>query len=120
MNLVELFCHVDDFCPAFEGAWFRHQRMTGSGRRRRVGRLYLSEIMTRLILFHPSPYRPFKAFYQQPVGPHLRGAVGYGCFIELIPSAWLPLCAYLRHGQGACTGLSCIDSAKNTVFGSRQ
>jgi len=114
---VELFCHVDDFCPAFEGAWFRPQRTTGSGRRRRAGRLCLSEIRTRLILFHPSPYRPFKAFYQQPVGPHLRGAfpglVSYGRFVELIPSAWMPLCAYLRYGQGPC--LSFIDSTPLAV-----
>ena len=25
MNLVELFCHVDDFCQAFEAHWIGHQ-----------------------------------------------------------------------------------------------
>ena len=29
MNLVELFCHVDDFCQAFEADWIRHQLTTG-------------------------------------------------------------------------------------------
>ncbi len=29
MNLVELFCHVDDFCQAFEAHWIRHQVTTG-------------------------------------------------------------------------------------------
>ena len=52
MNLVELFCHVDDFCQAFEGSWIRYQLTTG--RRRRAGHLYLSEIMTLLIWFHQS------------------------------------------------------------------
>ena len=28
-NLVELFCHVDDFCQAFEVDWIRHQLTTG-------------------------------------------------------------------------------------------
>ena len=49
MNLVELFCHVDDFCQAFEAEWIRHQLTTGCRRRRRAGRLCLSELMTLLI-----------------------------------------------------------------------
>ena len=49
MNLVELFCHVDDFCQPFETQWIRHQLTTGRRRRRRAGRLCLSEIMTLLI-----------------------------------------------------------------------
>ena len=95
MNLVELFCHVDDFCQAFEGQWIRHQLATGHRRRRRAGRLCLSEIMTLLIWFHQSHYRDFKAFYQHYVCKHLRGAfpglVSYGRFVELMPSTLIPL-----------------------------
>ena len=64
MSLVELFCHVDDFCQAFEPLWIRDHFTTG---RRRAGPLCLSEIMTLLIWFHTSHYRMFKAFYQQHV-----------------------------------------------------
>ena len=39
MNLVELFCHVDDFCQAFERQWIGHQLTAGRRRRRRAGRL---------------------------------------------------------------------------------
>ena len=49
MNLVELFCHVDDFCQAFERQWIGHQLTTGRRHRRRAGRLCLSERMTLLI-----------------------------------------------------------------------
>ena len=95
MNLVELFCHVDDFCPAFEAHWIRHQVTTGRRRRRRAGQLCLSEIMTLLIWFHQSHYRHFKAFYQHHVCKHLRGAfpglVRYGRFVELMPSTLIPL-----------------------------
>jgi len=49
MNLVELFCHVDDFCQAFDTQWIGHQLTTGRRRRRRAGHLCLSEIMTLLI-----------------------------------------------------------------------
>ena len=44
-----LFCHVDDFCQAFEGSWIRYQLTTSHRRRRRAGHLCLSEIMTLLI-----------------------------------------------------------------------
>ena len=93
MNLVELFCPVDDFCQAFEGAWIRHQLTTGPRRRRRrrAGHLCLSEIMTLLIWFHQSHYRDFKAFYLHHVCRHLRDAfprlVRYGRLVELMPSA---------------------------------
>ena len=119
MNLVELFCHVDDFCQAFEAEWIRHQLTTGRRRRRRAGRLCLSEIMTLLIWFHPSHYRDFKAFYLHQVCGPLRdafpGVVSYGRFVELIPSTLIPLCAYLRSCQGACTGISFIDSTPLAV-----
>ena len=109
MNLVALFCHVDDFCHAFEAAWIRHPLTTGGRRRRRTGRLCLSEMMTLLIWFHQSHYRDFKAFYLQYVCRHLRaafpGVVSYGRFVELIPSTLIPLCAYLRSCPGACTRL---------------
>ena len=118
MNLVELFCHVDDFC-AFEGHWIRHQLTTGRRRRRRTGQLCLSEIMTLLIWFHQSHYRDFKAFYQHHVCRHLRdafpGLVSYGRFVELMPSTLIPLCTYLRQCQGVCTGISFIDSTRLAV-----
>ena len=119
MNLVELFCHVDDFCQAFEGSWIRHQLTTGRRRRRRAGQLCLSEIMTLLIWFHQSHYRDFNAFYQYHVCKHLRdafpGLVSYGRFVELMPSTLIPLCSYLRQCQGACTGISFIDSTPLAV-----
>ena len=112
MNLLELFCHVDDFCQTFEGHWIGHQLTTGR-RRRRAGRLCQSEIMTVLIWFHHSPYRDFKAYYLQHVCVHLRdafpGLVSYSRFVELIPSMLLPLCAYLRQCQGTCSGISFLD-----------
>jgi hypothetical protein len=119
MNLVELFCHVDDFCQAFEGHFLRHQLTTRQRPRRRAGQLCLSEIMTLLIWFHQSQYRTFKAFYQHQVCRRLNGAfprlVSYGRFVELIASALIPLCAYLRQCQGACTGVSFIDSTPLAV-----
>jgi len=124
MNLLELFCQVDDFCQTFEAHWIRHQLTTGHRRRRRSGHLCLSEIMTVLIWFHQSHYRDFKAFYLQHVCAHLRsafpGLVSYGRFVELIPSTLIPLCAYLRQCQGTCTGISFIDSTPLAVCDSHR
>lgn len=118
MNLVELFCHVDDFCQVFEPQWIR-QQLTFGRRRHRVGRMCLSERMTLLIWFHRSHFRDFKAFYQQYVCVHLRAEfpdlISYSRFVELMPSTLLPLCAYLRHCQGTCTGIAFIDSTPLAV-----
>ncbi len=114
-SLVELFCHVDDFCQAFEPYWHRQLLQSGLRKRRRKRSLSLSEIMTILIHFHQSHYRNFKAYYCQHVQRSLKtdfpGLVSYPRFVEYIPSAFVPLMVYLKtRCLGACTGISFIDS----------
>jgi len=124
MSLLELFCHVDDFCRVFQTHWEPSLLAQSVKRRERARSLSLSEIMTILIHFHQSHYRDFKAFYTRYVQKHLRtefpGVVSYTRFIEFIPSAVVPLCVYLRHCQGSCTGLSFIDSTDLTVCHNRR
>jgi hypothetical protein len=83
-------------------------------RRRRVGVLCSSEIMTLLIHFHQSQYRTFKAYYTQYVQVHLRAdfptLVGYARFVQLMPRVLGLLCAYLFSLFGRCSGISFIDS----------
>lgn len=83
-SLEELFCSVDDFCPAFEPQWERQLLGNGLQRRRRPRGLCLSEIMTILIGFHQSCYRNFKTYYQELVQCHFQsafpGLVSYGRF----------------------------------------
>jgi hypothetical protein len=78
--------------------------------------MHPSEIMTILILFHQSGYRTLKGFYLAYVSTHLRQEfptlLSYGRFVCWIPVVLVPLCAYLRQLQGACTGVSFIDSTK--------
>lgn len=119
MSLVELFCQVDDFCQAFLPTY--HQALVAAGQRQRerAGELCMSEIMTIVIAFHQSHYRDFKAYYIQHVLEHQRTefpqAVTYTRFVELMPSALIPLCAYLRSLFGVCTGISYIDSTPLAV-----
>ncbi len=119
MSLLELFCHVDDFCRAFVPQWQRGQIASGTIRRNRARSLSLSEIMTILIWFHCSGYRNFKTYYQEQVQPHLRSEfpalVSYSRFVEFTPSALLPLLAYLHTCLGSCTGVSFLDATALAV-----
>ncbi|CAG0935632.1 hypothetical protein TFLX_04480 [Thermoflexales bacterium] len=100
MSLLELFCHVDDFCRTFVPQWQQVPLAHRTLRRNRARSLSLSEIMTILIWFHASGYRNFKTYYQNHVQPHLQAEfpalVSYSRFVEFTPSAWLPLLADLR------------------------
>ena len=114
LSLESLFCHVDDFCQWFEPQWQKQLLGDGLQMRQRSRRLCLSEIMTILIAFHQSAYRNFKWFYTQLVCRYWRkafpGLVSYNRFVEWLPSVLIPLCAYLRHCFGRCTGISFIDA----------
>ncbi len=114
-SLLELFCDVDDFCKGFLPFYEQQLVQSGLQTRHRDRSLSLSEIMTILIYFHQSHYRNFKAYYCEDVLPHLRGEfpglVSYTRFVDFIPSALMPLCAYFHTTcLGDCTGLSFINS----------
>ena len=120
MSLLELFCHVDDFCRAFVPEWQQVQLASGAICRNRARSLGLSEIMTILIWFQCSGYRNFKTYYQAHVQQHLRSEfptlVSYSRFVEFTPSALLPLLAYLRTCLGSCTGVSFLDTSGSPKF----
>ena len=70
MNIITLFCEIDDFFLAHE-KWQATQSLpretTPLETRGRPRRLHPSEVMTLLIAFHESGYRTFKHFYQKHV-----------------------------------------------------
>lgn len=119
-SLIELFVHVDDFCQSFLPKLEQHLLTSGVVKRHRERSLSVSEVMTILIHFHQSHYRNFKAYYCEHVLPHLRGdfpgLVSYTRFVDFIPSALLPLCAYFQKTcLGDCTGISFMDSTSIDV-----
>ena len=119
MSLLELFCHVDDFWTAFAPSFRAQQVQTKAVKRQRTRQLAESEVTTILIAFHQSHYRTFKAYYTQHVWVAWRaefpGLVSYSRFVDLIPSALVPLCAYLESCRGVCTGISFVDSTPIAV-----
>ncbi len=123
-SLDALFCHVDDFCKAFESQWHKKLLVHGVSRRIRARSLCLSEIMTILIAFHQNHYRNFKHFYlnhvQQQWSCAFPGLPSYQRFIEWLPSTLIPLCVYLKHCFGSCTGIGFIDSTSLKVCHNRR
>lgn len=65
MEILPLFCDIDDFCLLFEPYW--QTRQLDTRQRHRASTLCLSEVMTIIILFHSSSYRNFKAYYTEQV-----------------------------------------------------
>lgn len=114
MEIVALFCDIDDFCLQFEPAWQRRLVTEGSGSPLWTSRLRLSEGMTIVVSFHQSGYRTFKDYFLRYVTPHLSWAfpyvVSYSRFVELMPAALVPLCAYLQTRKGRSEGVAFIDS----------
>jgi hypothetical protein len=72
MSLLELFCHVDDFCQVFEPQWQQSLVQQGTMKGIRQTQLSTSEIMTIVIHFHQARYRDFKTYYTQYVLVYLR------------------------------------------------
>ena len=114
MDILPVFCDIDDFCQFFEPRWKKRLLSAGNRRRDRAGCLCLSEVMTIIVMFHSSSYRNFKAYYTEQVMQHYAGAfprlVSYQRFVELMPSALVPLCGYLQSRKGQCSGISFVDS----------
>jgi len=124
MDILPVFCDIDDFCQFFEPLWKKRLLGAGGRQRDRAARLCLSEVMTIIVLFHASSYRNFKAYYTEHVMKHYAGAfprlVSYQRFVELMPSAIVPLCGYLQTRKGRCSGISFVDSTSLKVCHNRR
>src|SRR5438270_752534 len=90
MDIVAVYCDLDDFYQAFAPTWQQHLLPAPGRHRRRASRLSPSEIMTLVIAFHDSDYRTFKHFYRKEVCRHWRAEfpdlVSYQRLIECLPA----------------------------------
>ena len=89
MDILTLFCEIDDFFLAYEKWQETHclPKETPLETRGRPRQLHPSEVMTILIAFHQSGYRTFKHFYQRHVCVSWRAAfpnlVSYTRFVAV-------------------------------------
>lgn len=119
MDILSLFCEIDDFCKVFEQVWQKRQLADGKRHRHRATGLSQAEVMTILVLYHASGYKNLKAFYLQEVirRHHLefRSLTSYNRFVELQQRCVMPLFFYLLMKRGSCTGISFIDATSLKV-----
>jgi len=124
VDIVALFCDLDDFYQAFAPAWQKHLLPAPGRHRRRPCRLSTSEIMTLAVAFQTSPCRTFKHFYLAEVCRHWRTEfphlVSYQRLIECLPSVLVPLAAYLQTRLGTTHGIAFIDSLPLPVCHNRR
>ena len=118
MNMITLFCEIDDFFLAYEKWMATHclPEATPTETRGRPRNLHPSEVMTILIAFHQSNYRTFKHFYLKHACvywraefPHL---VSYTRFVQLKKEVLALLGLYLTTTLGDCSGVSFVDSTR--------
>jgi len=77
MDILPVFCDIDDFCQFFEPLWKRRLLSSGYRQRDRAPRLCLSKVMTIIVMFHSPSYRNFKA------GGIFNGLARYRTFFRL-------------------------------------
>jgi Transposase DDE domain len=114
MDILPIFCDIDDFCHHLLTAQYPQLAARSSPKKQRPWCLTLSEVMTILVFFQVSHYRTFKHFYLDHMLGQRRGDFptlpSYTRFVELIPMTLLPLCAYLQTRKGQPTGIQFSDS----------
>jgi hypothetical protein len=114
MDILTVFCQIDDFCNEFEPRFNQMLLSDGNRQRNKPGAMRLSEVMTILVMFHLSGYRNLQTFYNGFVCqywreefPHLSS---YTRFVERQRDALIPLWCYLHLKRGNCTGISFVDA----------
>ncbi len=114
MDILTVFCEIDDFRLEFEPRF--NQMLIGDGKRQRnkPSAMALSEVMTILVLFHLSGFRNLKTFYNGFVGQYLAAEFphlsSYNRFVERDGDALIPVWCYLHVRRGSCTCISFVDA----------
>jgi Transposase DDE domain len=123
IDITALYCCLDDFCKLFED-WEAHRLIPSERTRQRPGKLSLSERMLIMVLFHLSPFKPFKAFYHYGIGHQHRACFReipyYDRFVSLMPRLFTPLMILLHSLSGEETGIYFADSTKLAVCHNRR
>lgn len=123
--LTKIFCEIDDFMQEFEEE-YKKRLIDYEGSNNKINsKLSMSEIMTILVYYHNYGNRTFKDFYQKSVCENLKSyfpnLVSYNRFIELIPTALVPLVVFLKLKRLVKSEeITFIDSTKITVCNNKR
>ena len=113
MDIVVLYCNIDDFLISLGHNQQTKIESTGKSNKGRRPQMSLSEIMTLIILYHNSNFKNFKAFYSFAT-VHLREYfpkfISYNRFIEWMSFSLIPLASFLNSRKARSNGIQFIDS----------
>ncbi len=127
IELVKLYCQIDQFCKKFIPIWQKNlmqsSKKTDNFRIRRYRKdcLNYSEIITILILYNSSSYSCFKYFYLDFVAKDLKEFFPklphYSRFTIMQKKAFIPMLSFLLYlcKKSRRTGLYYIDSTYMAV-----
>jgi hypothetical protein len=120
MDIVAIFCQIDDFCHTFKAEFENHCLPENAQQRKRQSLLLMSEVMTIMVWFHQQKYRTLKDFYTKHVMLHLRSEFptlpSYNRFVELQSAVAIPLAMFLHCTRMARpTGVAFVDSTPLAV-----
>lgn len=119
MDLVQLFCDLDDYVKALNTSSCKNLLITCRKTPRGIApRMSLSELMTILILYHSSGFKNFKVFYFYLLEKHRSDfpqMLSYKRFIDWIPYCLFPVTDFLKRRFKPCSGISFIDSTSLSV-----
>jgi hypothetical protein len=114
MDILTVFCEIDDFCKVFEPRFNQMLISDGTRQRCKPSALHNSEVMTLLVMFHISGFRNLKTFYNGFVCQYWQqefpDLLSYNRFVERERDVLIPLWSYLHLKRGSCTGISFIDA----------
>ena len=114
VDLITIFCEIDDFCKLFEKET-KIKLLPMHKIRNRSYSLTISEIMTIETYYHYSGYKTFKDYYTKHVLINMafdfKRIVSYSRFVELKKILIMPLSIFFRlNALNKCSGVSFIDS----------
>ena len=99
VDTTALYCCLDHFCKVFED-WEAHRLISSEHTRQRTGKLSRAEMLFIKVLFHPSPFKHFKAFYLYGIGHQHRACFGdlphFDRFVSFMPRLFVPLSVLLH------------------------
>lgn len=113
MDLVRLFCDIDDHVKALYEDKNNNFLTCKKVKRGYASRMSLSEIMTIIIWYHSSGFKNFKIFYFYLLNQKksdFKYLLSYSRFVEWMPYCLIPMTSFLQSKMGNVTGISFIDS----------
>ena len=113
IDITALYVCIDDFCKLYEES-IKQKLLPKVNQRNRSGKLSLSEMMLIEVMYHFSPFKNFKTFYEygicQKYRNYFKDLPCYERFVALKKQLLMPLSLMLQSLTGEETGLYFADS----------